>query len=101
MAPDTANRMSAVERISINFLSAVIFIEPPTLRGPCVIPGDRAPPAACARPRHPARRATSAPDPRVCRHDGFQNTSRSEEHTSELQSRLHLVCRLLLEKKKK
>src|SRR2546422_3806375 len=30
---------------------------------------------------------------------GFQ--SRSEEHTSELQSRLHLVCRLLLEKKKK
>src|SRR2546422_4809397 len=32
---------------------------------------------------------------------GFDPTSpRSEEHTSELQSRLHLVCRLLLEKKK-
>src|SRR2546429_5787076 len=30
----------------------------------------------------------------------FFPTSRSEEHTSELQSRLHLVCRLLLEKKK-
>ena len=29
------------------------------------------------------------------------STDRSEEHTSELQSRLHLVCRLLLEKKKK
>src|SRR2546422_7951894 len=29
------------------------------------------------------------------------NELRSEEHTSELQSRLHLVCRLLLEKKKK
>src|SRR2546429_5984053 len=28
------------------------------------------------------------------------NPKRSEEHTSELQSRLHLVCRLLLEKKK-
>src|SRR5436305_10914509 len=28
------------------------------------------------------------------------NTDRSEEHTSELQSRPHLVCRLLLEKKK-
>src|SRR2546429_4597044 len=28
------------------------------------------------------------------------NPQRSEEHTSELQSRLHLVCRLLLEKKK-
>src|SRR2546429_4228975 len=32
---------------------------------------------------------------------GARSTStRSEEHTSELQSRLHLVCRLLLEKKK-
>src|SRR2546422_5562359 len=30
-----------------------------------------------------------------------QDQPRSEEHTSELQSRLHLVCRLLLEKKKK
>src|SRR5687768_18234026 len=30
-----------------------------------------------------------------------QAQDRSEEHTSELQSRLHLVCRLLLEKKKK
>src|SRR2546422_4962719 len=29
-----------------------------------------------------------------------RDNSRSEEHTSELQSRLHLVCRLLLEKKK-
>src|SRR2546422_3258802 len=44
------------------------------------------------------------------RHDGpcirdhlrrFRVRARSEEHTSELQSRLHLVCRLLLEKKKK
>src|SRR2546422_7554579 len=39
------------------------------------------------------------------RFDGKHNVSyshvRSEEHTSELQSRLHLVCRLLLEKKKK
>src|SRR2546422_2366890 len=30
-----------------------------------------------------------------------QPSNRSEEHTSELQSRLHLVCRLLLEKKKR
>src|SRR2546429_5551339 len=30
----------------------------------------------------------------------FRRAVRSEEHTSELQSRLHLVCRLLLEKKK-
>src|SRR2546429_6944075 len=32
---------------------------------------------------------------------GEPASDRSEEHTSELQSRLHLVCRLLLEKKKK
>src|SRR5256884_5045315 len=31
---------------------------------------------------------------------GIWHSPRSEEHTSELQSRLHLVCRLLLEKKK-
>src|SRR2546429_3760143 len=31
----------------------------------------------------------------------YADRGRSEEHTSELQSRLHLVCRLLLEKKKK
>src|SRR2546422_7032362 len=30
-----------------------------------------------------------------------EGSQRSEEHTSELQSRLHLVCRLLLEKKKR
>src|SRR6266481_6615344 len=32
---------------------------------------------------------------------GSQHRPRSEEHTSELQSQFHLVCRLLLEKKKK
>src|SRR3989449_6392275 len=35
------------------------------------------------------------------RHARRPAVDRSEEHTSELQSRLHLVCRLLLEKKKK
>src|SRR2546429_6294073 len=34
------------------------------------------------------------------RFERAQRLARSEEHTSELQSRLHLVCRLLLEKKK-
>src|SRR2546422_9250856 len=33
--------------------------------------------------------------------DAVGHLGRSEEHTSELQSRLHLVCRLLLEKKKR
>src|SRR2546422_2118968 len=39
-------------------------------------------------------------DPRARGHLAVHD-QRSEEHTSELQSRLHLVCRLLLEKKKK
>src|SRR2546422_4734187 len=38
---------------------------------------------------------------RVTRSIKSPSNARSEEHTSELQSRLHLVCRLLLEKKKK
>src|SRR5689334_24498226 len=37
----------------------------------------------------------------LLRHASVQTTERSEEHTSELQSQFHLVCRLLLEKKKK
>src|SRR5438876_11925453 len=50
------------------------------------------------------------PGPRAARHrdlardlDGErrEGQERSEEHTSELQSPVHLVCRLLLEKKKK
>src|SRR2546422_8593273 len=54
--------------------------------------------APCCPPRRAAsgQYLTCAPRATVCRPDG-----RSEEHTSELQSRLHLVCRLLLEKKKK
>src|SRR2546422_2176134 len=41
-------------------------------------------------------------DPVTLREElGKRGDLRSEEHTSELQSRLHLVCRLLLEKKKK
>src|SRR2546422_3372409 len=51
-----------------------------------------------------ARRGIGAGADHVCRRSrdpGASRPARSEEHTSELQSRLHLVCRLLLEKKKK
>src|SRR2546422_5725937 len=53
-----------------------------------------------ARPRARAVRALPCGRRRLERQRA-QGVSRSEEHTSELQSRLHLVCRLLLEKKKK
>src|SRR3989442_10558938 len=46
-------------------------------------------------PRPPAERQVAAPA------EPSPPSARSEEHTSELQSRPHLVCRLLLEKKKK
>src|SRR2546422_4433649 len=46
-------------------------------------------------------RAGTRTAPSVIRMPSTFRLARSEEHTSELQSRLHLVCRLLLEKKKK
>src|SRR3712207_7756268 len=49
-------------------------------------------PPSCGRVLRPGRRARPRRRPRSAR--------RSEEHTSELQSRQYLVCRLLLEKKK-
>src|SRR2546422_1523305 len=61
--------------------------------------------AALVRLRlHPALDLVEDPlgvlGPGVVRRDDRDVGERSEEHTSELQSRLHLVCRLLLEKKK-
>src|SRR2546422_5134005 len=49
----------------------------------------------------PPRRRAEARSARLWPFCTRSFSSRSEEHTSELQSRLHLVCRLLLEKKKK
>src|SRR2546430_7814314 len=60
--------------------------ERPPLRGPG------------ATARRGTRRALRAP---TLRGDGRLLDQRSEEHTSELQSQSNLVCRLLLEKKKK
>src|SRR2546429_2726628 len=63
------------------------------------------------RSRHPVRALIITPtrelaaqvEESVRAYGKYMNlkSARSEEHTSELQSRLHLVCRLLLEKKKK
>src|SRR2546426_3340372 len=60
-----------------------------------------------SRPRHAAQRRrrtktpVRVPRPAVHAGEGLEPESRSEEHTSELQSPCNLVCRLLLEKKKK
>src|SRR3712207_6853925 len=57
--------------------------------------------ASGSAPRRSARRAPTARDdsgPGASTLAGAWRTARSEEHTSELQSRQYLVCRLLLEK---
>src|SRR6266496_4369949 len=83
-----------------------------SVRGRCPMRGDQAPAAmtTCsalilpagistpvARPRIVLRRVTRVFSVRA----PWRLASRSEEHTSELQSRRDLVCRLLLEKKKR
>src|SRR3712207_7891159 len=72
------------------------------------VPGDAARRGARGVDEGPdgARAAHGAAGPRGRRHRGEPgrdggDRGRSEEHTSELQSRQYLVCRLLLEKKKK
>src|SRR5258708_26166089 len=50
-------------------------------------------------PRDRSRAAAGAPHPPGGARCAYSGESRSEEHTSELQSPDHLVCRLLLEKK--
>src|SRR5436305_4596184 len=52
-------------------------------------------------PEAPRRFVESRDDRQARRQAAERHRERSEEHTSELQSRPHLVCRLLLEKKKK
>src|SRR5687768_17831902 len=62
-------------------------------------------PTSCTSPRRSSRLPTNSSVRSLpsgsCRWSCSPPAGRSEEHTSELQSRLHLVCRLLLEKKKK
>src|SRR2546422_1320218 len=65
----------------------------------CSRGSSRASPGETRRRRSPCPRKRRASRCLPPRHRTFRAT-RSEEHTSELQSRLHLVCRLLLEKKK-
>src|SRR5207244_8944088 len=62
-------------------------------------PGVASPPPA-ARPRRRTRRAPSTAGSTWVSSSRGGARGRSEEHTSELQSPDHLVCRLLLEKKK-
>src|SRR2546422_2010642 len=87
------------------FVLRGVVVKPSHLPESCVAPVARAPrrrPAVGSDPRARQVRSVDSgaggtPVPRERR----VSDARSEEHTSELQSRLHLVCRLLLEKKNK
>src|SRR5690349_24242977 len=88
--------------------SSTLFPYTTLFRSLRVQAGDDVAPRALARDRHPDRRRhRGAREHRAARGDGegpphgVARGDRSEEHTSELQSRRDLVCRLLLEKKKK
>src|SRR5204862_8063285 len=104
---------------SFSFLSLFFFNDPATteiytLSLHDALPISCACTAACrcagpnwATPRTSAARTTPGPTATTAGWPGCRSTRRptaarrSEEHTSELQSRRDLVCRLLLEKKKK
>src|SRR2546422_6535234 len=75
-SPGSSGHAPPVQAAVLNRLAHVLRVEP--RRAGQVGDGAGVPPHPQDRPHH----------------------RRSEEHTSELQSRLHLVCRLLLEKKK-
>src|SRR5256884_2303966 len=82
------------------FPYTTLFRSPP----PCplarqVPPSRKAPHPPALRTPASSRPTEPAAAPRLDAHQHRGQAWRSEEHTSELQSRLHLVCRLLLEKK--
>src|SRR6476620_12314784 len=61
----------------------------------------RRPPRSTLFPYTTLFRSRCTSPPRAWGRSAWSTSTRSEEHTSELQSRQYLVCRLLLEKKKK
>src|SRR5256884_900532 len=91
MPPDTWAIPLVMTHINSDFVS--LFRNGRIVRGASVCPMKMlAATFSDSAPLAPITRVMSQAAPRIMR---------SEEHTSELQSRLHLVCRLLLEKKKK
>src|SRR3712207_8278305 len=83
------------------FPYTTLFRSEPRLQGDAAAEEGVLRPAARPLPaRHPAGRAHRADLRRQQRRRLPAHRLRSEEHTSELQSRQYLVCRLLLEKKK-
>src|SRR3712207_7689048 len=79
------------------FPFTTLFRSPPSRRPPRPRPARGRTPASPPRARSPRHRGSRSSRTRT---SDRPSRCRSEEHTSELQSRQYLVCRLLLEKKK-
>src|SRR3712207_7224281 len=109
--PKTPSTSEMPARVPIimpdNRVSAGMYL----LRRPSTDPSDRLKPGTCTSASRRLRAAVLAERPPSSTHNlentvtiaainNTYTTDRSEEHTSELQSRQYLVCRLLLEKKK-
>src|SRR5947207_11141448 len=77
------------------------FVKPGATAPVCARAAHHEPLATGSLPFFPGGSAAGACGAGSLRAIGFFRSSRSEEHTSELQSHSDLVCRLLLEKKKK
>src|SRR6266436_5232997 len=86
--------------MTLNFRNLPAFVEVMIAQQPFTANSSR---LASHSLRHILQSDGPSPSRRGSRSGNESRTrcERSEEHTSELQSRLHLVCRLLLEKKKK
>src|SRR2546425_9780223 len=107
---DTATMNAEREGVVVTS-PAVCAMNPTATRAPSKTPPQSSRPAGGGRNRVPGASATAARPKRTVRNaNGVASASalftatklvRSEEHTSELQSLAYLVCRLLLEKKKK
>src|SRR3712207_8529249 len=98
------NDTATTESYTLSLHDALPIAGWPTPRSPCAGPPSTCTPAPSAA-ASPTRCTPWRPCSRACTTTGGgspcpASTRRSEEHTSELQSRQYLVCRLLLEKKK-
>src|ERR1035441_5763140 len=87
---------SAIVPEVIHIFSPLITYSLPTFLVRVRMPPGFDPKSGSVRPKHPSFSPFCIGGSHVC----FCSSLRSEEHTSELQSLRHLVCRLLLEKKK-
>src|SRR5690554_7247723 len=89
-----------IQRSVLRLAKSTLFPYTTLFRSPC-LPGTTLSSAAqrSAQEKRGSQHNTSKEIPFFCRGCEMAVRNRSEEHTSELQSRPHLVCRLLLEKK--